>query len=116
MDAFSNKPKIKHTCIKDGCDYFYIADERIHMICKLHSPERPVMRRDGKKEKDLKAEFANSNALSLEHQKELMNLIYSCFMKIIPVQDYYRELSDFWKKVGEPEFADEIEFYEKAKG
>ena len=53
MDAFSDKPKIKHTCIKDGCDYFYIADVRIHMICKLHSPERPVMRRDGKKEKDL---------------------------------------------------------------
>ena len=74
MDAFSDKRKIKHTCIKDGCDYFYIADDRIHMICKLHSPERPVMRRDGKKEKDLKAEFANSNALSLEHRKELMTI------------------------------------------
>ena len=57
MDAFSDKPKIKHTCIKDGCDYFYIADDRIHMICKLHGPERPVMRRDGKKEKDLEGKF-----------------------------------------------------------
>ena len=69
------------------------------------------MRIDGKKEKDLKSDMENDNTLSLEHQKELMSLIYSCFMKVISVQDYYRKLSDFWKRVGEPEFADEIEFY-----
>ena len=55
-----------------------------------------------------KSPVAEKDALPEDQRKRLTNLVGLCMNKYITVNDYYIELSKFWKDNGEEEFAEEI--------
>ena len=46
--------------------------------------------------------------LSKEDESILINIIKEHITNKTPLDEYYRKISDFWKSVGEEEFAEEI--------
>ena len=108
LDDFPKKKddKITYHCIKDGCGASYVSKGKVFMVCKLHGDDRPVMRYDGKKEKELDDYFSPDDYLAIEEQEELMKLISQVGNKILSVEAYYQKLIKFWKSNGFPDFSE----------
>jgi len=110
MDDFQESKSLTYHCIKEECSGFFISEKgtRIHMVCKLHGDEKPVMRYDGKKESDfVNNDDIGENYLTEPQSKEILSLISKCFKKTITGNDYFTELARFWKENGYEEFSEE---------
>lgn len=116
MDDFQESKSLTYHCIKEGCSSYFVSDKgtRYFMVCKLHGDERPVMRYDGKKEKDLVDDSSDGERyLTKEQSKEMLSIIDKCFSRILTGNDYFRELARFWKDNGYEEYSEDALTYIK---
>jgi len=116
LDNFSSgrDQSLTYHCIKEGCNNFHVSaigGGSLYMICKRHGEERPLMRYDGKKERDLKEEPDVKDALPQEQANEILSLIKQCLAKRLTGDKYFQKLAEFWNKNGFPEYAEETLLY-----
>ena len=117
LDDFSGRSRetLTYHCIKEDCNNFHVSEiggGHLYMVCKLHGEERPLMRCDGKTERDLKEEPEVKDALPKEQADEILHLITSCFPVTIERQrkELIRNIKQsffcvFWKPMLIPELS-----------
>lgn len=116
LDDFSGRSRetLTYHCIKEDCNNFHVSEiggGHLYMICKLHGEERPLMRCDGKTERDLKEDPEVKDALPKEQADEILYLITSCLSSRLVGNEYFQKLAEFWNKHGFPEYAEETLLY-----
>ena len=103
MDDFKEKKTYLYRCPEEGCNNTHTFSQGLFMVCKKHGEHKPRMMYSGQvKDRD---KFDHEEYLMTHEQEELVKIINERFLNSIGNDEYFQKLSEFWKSIGEDNYA-----------
>ena len=108
MDDFKEEKTYLYRCPEEGCGNTHRFGQGLWMVCKRHGEHKPRMMYSGQVRNVDK--FDPEEYLKVHEQEELVKIMNERFSRSIDSNEYFQKLSEFWKSIGEDNYAKEALF------
>ena len=108
MDDFKKEKTYLYRCPEEGCNNTHTFTQGLFTVCKRHGQNKPRMIYSGQLRE--RTEFNPEDYLKPHEQDKLVKLMNERFTRMIDNNEYFQKLSEFWKSIGEDNYAKEALF------